>query len=176
MKHRDRCHKLLSLAVKRHYETLMMTFIKLHKAPLTSRRRAMALQPKFTIQERELQLEEHLSQKTYWSMASSHLELYHCSSNNSNGGHFAEWSYCKHNGCTQSAAMARGVQEHKWGLVYYISISPSFSSLCRLCTHAQQAITLHFFFHSSWFGSLNILQWWWQKSPSCDSYSCPSAR
>lgn len=32
MKHWHRCHKLLSLAVKRHYTTLMMTFIKPDKA------------------------------------------------------------------------------------------------------------------------------------------------
>lgn len=34
--------------------------------------------------------EEPPCQKTDKCMASSHLELYHCSLNNSNGGHFAE--------------------------------------------------------------------------------------
>lgn len=102
----------------------------------------MSFQPIYPIQDCELQLEEHGSQKIYWSMGSSHLELYHCSSNNSNGGHFAEWTYCKHNGCTQSAAMARGVQKHKWGLGYYISIFPSSPSLCYLCTHAHNMQSL----------------------------------
>lgn len=91
----------------------------------------MSLQP-FTIKERELQGEDHLSQKTYWSMASSHLELYHYSSNNSNGGHFADWTYCKHNGCTQSAAMARGVGEHKWGLVYIFQYLVWYYSILQL--------------------------------------------
>lgn len=91
----------------------------------------MSLQP-FTINERELQGEDHPSQKTYWSMASSHLELYHYSSNNSNGGHFAEWTYFKHNGCTQSAAMARGVREHKWGLVYIFQYLVWYYSILQL--------------------------------------------
>lgn len=76
-------------------------------------------------------------------MAYSHLELYLCSSNNSNGGHFGEWSYCTHNGCTQSAAMAWGVCEHKWGLVYNISMSPLLSRLCLVCAHMHKILSLY---------------------------------
>lgn len=81
-----------------------------------------------------MQQDEQLSRKPRRSMAWGHPELCSCSSNNSNGGHFAERSYCKHNGCTRSAVIARGAWEHKWGLVYYISIALSLPALAvRTC-------------------------------------------
>lgn len=67
---------------------------------------------------------------------------YHYSPNNTNGGHFAEWSYCTHNGHTQSTAMASGVWEHKWGLLKYLR----FSSVSGLCPHAQNFVPLQFSF------------------------------
>lgn len=87
---------------------------------------AVSLLPKHTTQDSEMKLDERGSPKTQRSVASSHLEPYHCSWNNSNGGHFAEWRYCMHNGCTQLAAMAWGGQKHKWGPGCCISVFSSF--------------------------------------------------
>lgn len=137
MKHWDRCHKLLSLAVKRHYATLMMTFIKPHKALSTPNWKALS------VAVRRLSPSKSCNEKLThpWSLAAAWppatLNYTTTPPNNTNGGHFAEWSYYTHNGHTQSTAMASGVWEHKWGLLKYLPVS-----LLRLvCAHMHKILS-----------------------------------
>lgn len=127
---------------------------------------------------REARREEPPCQKTDKCIASSHLELYRCSLNNSNGGHFAVSTI-------DALSLQRLPEElQSTNKLLYIQ-SNRWSGLCK-----QFCLPLHFCFPSSSSTTTSFLIdlfpailgaratrcRWWRKSTNYDSHSRPSAR
>lgn len=182
MKQRDRCHKLLSLAVKRHYATLMMTFIKLHKASPTPNEDAASLAVRCLSSPSPRSKSASCNKK---SIAPKRLTgaWPRATLNYTTAPQITQMEVILQSEVTVSTMDVLSLQ--RWPeesesineACCIIFQSPPLPPLSVVFAHMHNMLSLCISLSlSSRFGSQNNSQRRWQKSTNCNSYSHPSAR